>query len=558
QTPVSYTNSVITFTDTLANVNTALAGLTYKSSSGYAGTDTLTVTAVDQAPNPGSDSETVAITVTASPVTAPDVTVPGAQTVPQNATSTITGIYISDEGASTAEKLTVTLSVSHGTLTIQVPATPPGSTPVTYSNSVITFTDTLANVNTALAGLIYTPTAKYDSTDTLTVTAVDQSPSPVSDTKTVAITVTNESPTINAPITATAVTNTSTAIAGIRLADPDIASTNMAVTLSVSYGVLNVPSSTNVTGNGTGTVVINDTLANVNSQLSGLRYTSNARYTGIDTLSITADDLSTPTAGTDAEQVPITVTSAPTPVASPPTINAPSVLSVNEDNVGVVQFGPSNPISVQYADTTTELRVTLTANNGDLTLGWKGFLTSYTGDGTPKVNFTGPLSAINYALSGLKYAPLHNYFDTTDDTVTVKVDDQLGQINTKAIAINVYSVNDPPAITAPGTQDIALNTSKLVSGVSVYDADVGAGSMKMTLSALHGTVSVTGLGPSANIVFTDILGQVNTLLGTLTYTPFNNYWGPDWLTITADDQGNSGAGGALSATKKITLRVGNY
>jgi|GEM_PF-7088427 len=100
--------------------------------------------------------------------------------------------------------------------------------------------------------------------------------------------------------------------------------------------------------------------------------------------------------------------------------------------------------------------------------------------------------------------------------------------------------------------------SKLISGVSVYDADVGAGSLKMTLSALHGTVSVTGLGPSTDVSFTDTLAQVNTLLGSLTYTPFNGYWGPDWLTITANDQGNSGSGGALSTTKKISLRVGNY
>jgi len=51
---------------------------------------------------------------------------------------------------------------------------------------------------------------------------------------------------------------------------------------------------------------------------------------------------------------------------------------------------------------------------------------------------------------------------------------------------------------------------------------------------------------------------VNTKLGTLSYTPVSNYQGPDWLTISANDQGNSGAGGPLSDTKTVPLRIGNY
>ena len=549
--------STLTINDTLTNVNIQLSGLQYMATATYSGSDTLMINANDQStPTPGTDADSVAITVNAVVNAPPDVTVPGAQSLSGNSSIAITGISVSDADIGTTGKLTVTLSVLHGTVTVQVP----GTTPTTYTNSIVTFTETLANVNTALAGLIYTPTAKYDNGDILSITAVDQSvPVPLSDTGTVAITVTNVAPTITAPATANAVTATATAITGISLADPDIASTNMSVTLSVSYGVVNLPSSTNVTGNGTSTVIINDTLANVNTQLSGLRYTSNAGYTGLDTLSITANDLSTPTAGTDAEQVQITVSKyAPVPSPSPAVINAPSVLSVNEDTAVTVQFTPTTPVSVEYADSTTELRVTLTANNGYLTLGWKGHLTSYTGDGTTKVNFTGPLNAINNALSGLKYAPVHDYFDTTDDTLTIRVNDQAGQITTKTVALNVYSVNDPPVISVPSTQDVGLNTPKLISGVSVADPDVGTGSLKMNLGALHGTLSVTGVTASANIAFTDTLTNVNTMLSTLSYTPVSNYQGPDWITITANDQGNSGAGGAMSDTKKVTLRIGNY
>jgi hypothetical protein len=80
----------------------------------------------------------------------------------------------------------------------------------------------------------------------------------------------------------------------------------------------------------------------------------------------------------------------------------------------------------------------------------------------------------------------------------------------------------------------------------------------MNLGALHGTLSVTGVTASANIAFTDTLTNVNTMLSTLSYAPVSNYQGPDWITITANDQGNSGAGGAMSDKKTVTLRIGNY
>ena len=80
----------------------------------------------------------------------------------------------------------------------------------------------------------------------------------------------------------------------------------------------------------------------------------------------------------------------------------------------------------------------------------------------------------------------------------------------------------------------------------------------MTVGVLHGTVAVTGAGPSRNIVFTDTLANVKTMLGTLSYTPVSNYQGPDWLTISANDQGNSGSGGPLSDNKTVVINVGRF
>ena len=83
---------------------------------------------------------------------------------------------------------------------MQVPATTPGTTPTVYTNANVTFTDTLANVNTALAGLLYTPTAGYIGIDVnaISITAVDQSLEDATP-ETISITVTAAAPVITSP-----------------------------------------------------------------------------------------------------------------------------------------------------------------------------------------------------------------------------------------------------------------------------------------------------------------------------------------------------------------------
>jgi hypothetical protein len=545
----TFSGSVITFTNTLTSINTALAGLRYTPANGYLGSDTLTVTAVDQStPSPGSDSETVAITVTAPPATDPDVIVPGPQTVPQNATSAMTGIYISDEGALPAEKMTVTLSVNHGTLTVQVPATPPGSTPVTYSNSVITFTDTLTNVNTALAGLKYAPTEKYYGSDTLTVTVVDEDqPQPGTDQETVAITITNVAPTVNAPAAVMVPKGSSgNLINGISISDPDIGATKLTVTLAVYNGKLNVPTSASVTGNDTSTLAITDTLANVNQMLSGLRFTPTATYVDFDVLSIKVSDLATPIPGESSRNVTILSTLA----ADSPIITRPAVQTVNEDTV--IALNP--PISVAYVDSSRELRVTLVVTNGTLLAGWKGYLSSYTGEGTAQLAMTGNLNAVNYGLNGLRYVPNHNYYGTDALSITVSTQGATPDV-TAQTSLTVNSVNDPPVLTIPSTLSTRSGSPSLVPGISVTDPDVGLGNLSLDLKVLHGTLTIPGFQPSSNIVFTDTLNATQSNLSSITYTSAQGYTGPDYLTLTVSDNGNSGAGGKLSATKTLTINV---
>jgi hypothetical protein len=98
----------------------------------------------------------------------PTVSVPAAQIAYQNVDQPISGISIGDDPSAT---LTVTLSVNHGTLTL---GTSTGLTTVNGNGTgTVTLTGTTANLNAALASLVYRGGHNYSGGDTLSLTAAD-------------------------------------------------------------------------------------------------------------------------------------------------------------------------------------------------------------------------------------------------------------------------------------------------------------------------------------------------------------------------------------------------
>jgi hypothetical protein len=98
----------------------------------------------------------------------PTITVPAAQTAYQNVDQSISGILIGDAPSAI---VTVTLSVGKGTLTL---GTTTGLTTVTGNGTgSVTLVGTTANLNAALASLVYRARRNYSGGDTLSVTATD-------------------------------------------------------------------------------------------------------------------------------------------------------------------------------------------------------------------------------------------------------------------------------------------------------------------------------------------------------------------------------------------------
>ena len=515
------------------------------------------------------------VTVTVNAVNdAPTVAVPGPQTAAEDTALAIAGITVSDAADGNVGTGTVTVSVLRGTLTVGNTAglTAIGANP----GASVTFTGPWAALNTALASLSYQGNPNYNGPDTLTVSVNDNgnigTGGALTASATVAITVTavNDAPTITAPAAVTTNEDTTFIFPGT-ISVSDAADGNVGlgtVTLSVANGTLTLGSVTglsNFTGNGTATVTLTGPWGALNNALNALSYRPNANFNGADTLTINVNDNGNTGAG-GAMSATATVTINVTAVNDPPVIVAPPTASVNED--GSLVFPGTVSVNDAADGNVGNGSVTVSVLNGTLTLGSLAGLVNVTGNGTNTVNFTGPWANLANALNGLLYQPTANY--NGPDTLTISANDNGNtgsggaMASTAAVAITVNPVNDAPVVTVPGPQTTGEDMPLALGGIQVNDTtDMNMGQGTVTLTVLRGTLtlgnvagltSLTGNG-TATVNFTAPWAILNTALATLTYTPATNSNGPDTLTVSVNDNGNTGSGGPLAASGTVAITV---
>ena len=200
-------SSTLTLSGTQAQINLALASISYQGNLNYNGADTLTVVSTDA--NAVVDTDTVAITVT-SVNDAPVNTVPGAQTVNEDTALSIAGVSVNDVDGNLS---TTRLTVGNGTVNVSLAG---GATISAGANSssTLTLSGTQAQINAALASISYQGNLNFNGADTLTVVSTDANA--VVDTDTVAITVTsvNDAPVNTVPGAQTVNEDTALSIAG--------------------------------------------------------------------------------------------------------------------------------------------------------------------------------------------------------------------------------------------------------------------------------------------------------------------------------------------------------
>src|SRR5204863_135359 len=122
--------------------------------------------------------------------------------------------------------------------------------------------------------------------------------------------------------------------------------------------------------------------------------------------------------------------------------------------------------------------------------------------------------------------------------------------------------------TVPGAQTTNEDTNKVFTGGTAQwktDVEVDAANLQETLAVTNGALtlgSIAGLTftvgngtADATMTFTGTLAAINTAISSITFIPTANVNGSATLTFTSNDQGNTGAGGALSDVDTVTINI---
>jgi uncharacterized repeat protein (TIGR01451 family) len=512
-----------------------------------------------------SISVTISTVVGAIPVTvnavndAPVLTVPGAQTGYSNADIIVSGVSVDDVDIAVAGgDLRITLSVTHGGITLGSVAGLTFSAGDGTLDSTVTFSGTMAAVNNALNNLVYHSNVGYYGAETLQISVSDLGNTgtggSLSDSKTVGITVQrlNVPPVLTVPGAQTGAENAPLSISGTSVSDADAGTGAVKVTLSAGYGTLTLASTAGLTflagSNGSSLMTFSGTLAQLNAALTSFSYQGNPGFNGNDVITLTADDQGNTGddgAKTDTKTIAVTINGN----NDAPAISVPGAQTTQEDAPLVI-----SGISLSDADLGgNSILVQLTVTNGTLSLSGVSGLSFTAGDGTADttMTFTGSAVSVNSALSGLTYQPPANL--SVLDSLAIHVDDQgfsgVGGAKTAdaAIAITVVSRNDAPSFTK-GEDKTVLEDSGAAS-FGGWASAVSAGPANESGQTL--TFEVTNTN---NMLFS--VQPAVAADGTLTFTPAANANGTAVVTVVLkDDGGTLNGGNDTSAAQTFNISV---
>ena len=339
-----------------------------------------------------------------------------------------------------------------------------------------------------------------------------------------------------------------------------------------------------VGGNGSNTVTVTGTLAQINALLSTDGSSTVSYIDATDTPSASAtltllindngNSGGAALTGSDTAIINIgSVNDAPVATITPPTYSATEQTSLNLKN----SMSVSDVDSLGGVET-----VTLSVTEGTLTVtaGTSGAVVG--GNGSNTVTVTGTLAQIN-ALLNTDGSSTVSYIDATDTpsasaTLTLSVNDN-GHSGGAALSgsdtaiINIGSVNDAPVATITPASYAATEQTSLTlknNGLSISDVDAGAGSETVTLSVGEGTLAVTAGTSGAtvtnsgtsSVTIAGTVAQINALLNsdaTSTVSYIDNTDTPSasaTLTLSINDNGNSG-GAALTGSDTAAINIGS-
>ena len=348
----------------------------------------------------------------------------------------------------------------------------------------------------------------------------------------------NDAP-VNTVPGAVQTTNEDTAlpITGLSIADSDANAGTVTVTLAVANGTLTVSGGTaTITNSGTSTVTLTGTVAQINATLAAtVSYAPTADFNGAATLTMTISDGGNTGGGvlTDVDTVNITVT---------------AVADIANDTVATDEDTPGT-FSVLTNDSFANAGKIITAVEGlAITAGGAAVAVA---NGTVSLNVSGQLI----------FTPTGNFNGPTSFTYAVTSG---GVTETATVNVTVNAVNDAPVNTVPASIDVTEGIASAITGISINDVDASASLLSVTLGVPAGTlaaasgggVTVTGSG-TGSLVLSGTQADINSFIAAsnVTHTTAANATGSVLLTVTTNDGGNTGSGGALTDVDTVTLNI---
>ena len=530
--------------------------------------------------NVNSSSVSVASTITVLafvpvPNAQGTITVAGAQAYTTTAQHSVTGISVAD--ATVGGVVTAVVGDTSGHLHFTKAG---GANIADNDGTSVTITGSLADVNSVLDSLTYTPTLTVDGTDTITVNFNDGAKAPTitggamaADQQSIAVTLTaNAAPTVAAASGFTdfsVADNTLTSVNGLTLADSDIGGGDLKLTLGAGHGTLSLADTTGLTlasgTNGSAAMVYTGTLTSINAALTVLGYTSTLYFNGADTITATINDQQSALIG-GAKSVTSTITATVTHT------DIISIVSVP----GSQSFGDTSAhgLAVSIADVDVggaTVTVAVSDNHGGfLHVGTSGGASISAGaNNSAAVSVQGTLTQVNSALAGLTYAATQAGSEIISFSVTDNSGYAAAKTGTGSIAVTV-GTNDAPSVTAPTVVSVADKSAHSIaalagSAISIADS-YNASSLSVTVSDnIGGLLSIdtsgvtltAGANASSSLTFTGSVAQINAALAALTYTATYDTLAnsSETISVAVNDGYTAGIGGALTGVGATTVTL---